>query len=145
VIGAPNQFRSITGGPQNPRLTSGFQLDLNRILDTDISRGPQVLIWDPANKEWYSVNEECADVIQAYVTANLAIQGALVDPFAKHGGLTLGFNTQNLVPAGMVSLGKASNYSRTVFWGLQGNWYYVEPSIPLPKPIRPAPALEELM
>lgn len=36
------------------------------------------------------MNEECADVIQSYEAANLAITGELTDLFAKCGGLTLG-------------------------------------------------------
>lgn len=104
-------------------MTSGFQIVLDNILDTDISVGRQVGIWDLQKNEYYTVNESCYNVIQSFVAANLASQWLLADPAAAKGGLTLGFNKAGTTPGGaLVVLGKMTGNSPTTFWGVSGNW-----------------------
>jgi hypothetical protein len=124
VIGASGAFSVITGGPTAPRLTSGFQTTLEVLLDEDISNGHQVGIQDPSNGSWYTVSEQCYNIIESYVRANLAIQKTLTDPFAANGGLTLGLNRGNVAP-GLDKFGKADANSPTNFYGISSNWYVI--------------------
>ena len=127
-------YKSVAGNG-NANLKYAFQKQLDGFLDADVSDpqlGPQMGITDPVTGETYGVNEECYNIIQSYVTGNLASSRDLANPFASKGLVTSFNTTGDSAGPNLQAFGHEGN---TYFYGFLSP--YVKPGSPrAPRPAR---------